>query len=174
MNNNESISFNTINPENRPIEAKLLKEENLGSEEDPIPTQVENNKNWFQRTFGKLGPGSMRASIMNLSILSIGIGTLTIPNKFSKLSIFFCSLVVIISGIATYITLNMVVSAGRKKKLCDYSAVVKEYLGEKAGVFLDVIVVMNLTGINILYQIISKLNQIKSIILYSLYTLNSL
>lgn len=157
----KDISLNTINSELKFIDDKSFVEQNekfIGSDEEPAPDENEtlNNKNWFHRTFGKLGPGSMRASIMNLSILSIGIGTLTIPNKFSKLSILFCSLVVIIAGIATYITLNMVVSAGRKKKLSDYSAVVNAYLGRRAGVFLDVIVVMNLTGINILYQIISK------------------
>lgn len=158
MSIKEEISLDTINPTNK-NEEKLIFQQNekvISSDEEPIPDESQESKNWFHRTFGKLGPGSMRASIMNLSILSIGIGTLTIPNKFSKLSILFCSLVVIISGIATYITLNMVVSAGRKKKISDYSAVVKEYLGNRAGVFLDVIVVMNLTGINILYQIISK------------------
>ena len=147
----ENINENLINEE---LRHTITDEKEAKIDEDFYEENKE--KGWFLRTFGKLGPGSMRASILNLSILSIGIGTLTIPKKFESLSILFCSLVVIIAGIATYITLNMVINAGRKRNITDYALVVKDYLGNKMGKFLDVVVIINLTGINILYQIISK------------------
>lgn len=154
MSTHEQVKVKIINNDN-----EYEQNENLIQLNEVNPNENEVNhedKSYLKRMFGAVGPGSLRASILNLSILSIGIGTLTIPKKFEQFSILYCALVVIISGIATFITLNFIITAGKNQQLTDFSQVVKHFCGKGWGLFLDVTVVINLTGINILYQIISK------------------
>ena len=40
------------------------------------------NRTCFQRTCGKMSPGSMRGCIFNLCILSLGTGSLALPQKW--------------------------------------------------------------------------------------------
>lgn len=140
-----SMSFNQLNEKIIKINSNSL---------DVL--QEDKKRPLFNRIFGKIGSGSLRASVLNLSILSIGIGTLTIPKKFEQFSLLFCVFVIIISGIATFITLNFLITAGKDEKLTDFSQVVRHYCGKGWGLFLDVTVVVYLTGTNILFQIISK------------------
>lgn len=138
------------------------KDDSVSSDEDKGQAQeyqadsIEKKK-WLSRTFSNLGPGSMRASIFNLSILSIGTGCLTLPQKFGYLSIVFCSLAVIIGGLATYYTLSILIESGRKKEISNYAELVKEVCGKRWGKILDCVIILNIAGIITLYQIISKL-----------------
>lgn len=133
-------------------------------EEDPEEIQLSKDRNWFRRAFSNLGPGSMRASIFNLSILSIGIGCLTLPQKFGYLSIIFCAFAIIIAGIATYWTLTLLLDSGRKLEISNYALLVNKTCGLKWSKFLDCVVILNLAGIVTLYHIIGKLlNYINSL-----------
>ena len=111
-------------------------------------------KEFFNRMFGKVTQGSLRASIFNLSVLSIGISTLTIQSKFESLSILFCSIIIILSGIAAYTTLIFIVDAGRKGNFTQYSQIVDKYCGYEWSIFVNIFTILTQTGINIFYQVI--------------------
>ena len=113
-------------------------------------------KTFFNRYFSKLGEGSLRASIFSLSIVSIGVGCLTLPKVFGDMSILICAIGIILTGFISYWTLDILVQAGRKQNLSVYSHVVEFYLGKKAAVFLDVVMVVLLFGVITVYWLICK------------------
>ena len=55
------------------------------------------NRTCFQKTFGKMGPGSMRGCIFNLCILSLGTGSLALPQKIGYMSLLASPIVIFVS-----------------------------------------------------------------------------
>ena len=51
------------------------------------PTSIGSRGSWGARTFGKIGPGSMRGSIFTLAGTAIGAGALTLPLVLDYLGI---------------------------------------------------------------------------------------
>ena len=111
-------------------------------------------RSWCKRTFGKMNPGSLRGSIFNLCILSLGTGLLAIPQKIGYMSIVFSPIIIILSGLANYWSLNILVNMSIKLKLKNYEPIVKQLLGKKLSLFLGIIMSVNQSGIIILYQVI--------------------
>ena len=111
-------------------------------------------RSWCKRTFGKMNPGSLRGSIFNLCILSLGTGLLAIPQKIGYMSIVFSPIIIILSGLANYWSLNILVNMSIKLKLKNYESIVKQLLGKKISLFLGIIMSVNQSGIIILYQVI--------------------
>jgi hypothetical protein len=70
--NNETISLKTNHQ--KPEEGI----DNKGTEEE---VEEIDTRTCFQKTCGKMGPGSMRGCIFNLCILSLGTGSLALPQK---------------------------------------------------------------------------------------------
>lgn len=116
-----------------------------------------NNKSLRNRLFSKVGPGSMRGSIVSLSILSIGIGCMALPQVFSRLSIIQSIIYILISGSSSYIGLVIIVDAAREKGISKYNELIKEIFGNKSSKFFDIIIIIYMIGIIIVYQIVSKL-----------------
>ena len=108
----------------------------------------------FQRTCGKMGPGSMRGCIFNLCILSLGTGSLALPQKIGYMSMLASPIVIFISGAINYWTLTILGDAGRKYKLRKYEDVVTKLFSKNLSSFLDVVMVFNQSGMIILYQVI--------------------
>ena len=111
-------------------------------------------RSWCKRTFGKMNPGSLRGSIFNLCILSLGTGLLAIPQKIGYMSVVFSPIIIILSGLANYWSLNILVNMSIKLKLKNYESIVKQLLGKKLSLFLGIIMSVNQSGIIILYQVI--------------------
>lgn len=109
------------------------------------------NKTFFNRFFSEIKPGSLRASIFTLSIVSIGIGCLAIPSVISDISIAFGVVVVILAAIITFWTLDIIIQAGKIKKLSVYSHIIEEYLGRKFSISYDVAMLITLFGVIIIY-----------------------
>ena len=49
-----------------------------------------------------MNPGSLRGSIFNLCILSLGTGLLAIPQKIGYMSMVLSPIIIILSGLANY------------------------------------------------------------------------
>jgi len=107
-----------------------------------------------QRTFGKMGPGSMRGCIFNLCILSLGTGCLALPQKVGYMSLLFTPFVIFISGAINYWTLTILGDTARKYKLRKYEDAVTKLFSNKLSTFLSVVMVLNQSGMIILYQVI--------------------
>lgn len=137
-----------------------LQTDESNDDEDPeidtSPKDSDPARTWFNRTFSRIGPGSVRSSIFSLSIISIGLGCLALPAKFQASGILGCLLLLAVSGIATYYSLIYLTEAGHKLRLDNYSDIVKYYYGTKASKTLDILIIVYIFGAIILYQIFSK------------------
>ena len=139
-----SLKNNILNSEKANITNNTLSEE----------TEEIDNRTCFQKTFGKMGPGSMRGCIFNLCILSLGTGCLALPQKVGYMSMFATPIVIFVSGAINYWTLTILGDAARKYKLRKYEDVVSKLFSQQLRIFLSIVMVLNQCGMIILYQVI--------------------
>lgn len=116
--------------------------------------EEKDERSWCQRTFGKMRPGSLRGSIFNICILSLGTGLLAIPQKIGYMSIILSPIIIILSGLANLWSLIILVNMCIKFKAKSYEDLVNKLLGNKLSIFLGIIMSINQLGIIILYQVI--------------------
>ena len=93
QNENASLKSNEQKIDN--MDNKL--DTNIDDEEEEI-----DNRTCFQKTCGKMGPGSMRGCIFNLCILSLGTGSLALPQKIGYISLVASPIVILVSGAINY------------------------------------------------------------------------
>ena len=143
---NEMISLKGVHQNIERLNNKLNKIEEELEEVD--------NRTCFQKTCGKMGPGSMRGCIFNLCILSLGTGSLALPQKIGYMSMVASPIVIFVSGAINYWTLTILGDVGRKYKLRKYEDVVPKLFSKQLSSFLSVVMVFNQSGMIILYQVI--------------------
>ena len=144
---NENISLKN---NNNKIDDSNNKTE-LNSEEE---IEEVDNRTCFQKTCGKMGPGSMRGCIFNLCILSLGTGSLALPQKIGFMSMVASPIVIFVSGAINYWTLTILGDVGRKYKLRKYEDIVSKLFSQQLSTFLGFVMVLNQSGMIILYQVI--------------------
>jgi amino acid permease len=101
-----------------------------------------------------MGPGSMRGCIFNLCILSLGTGSLALPQKIGYMSLLASPIVILVSGAINYWTLTILGDVARKYKLRKYEDVVSKLFTQNLRIFLGIVMVLNQSGMIILYQVI--------------------
>ena len=146
---NETISLkkhpqNIENNNNDKTESKIEEEE----------IEEIDDRTCFQKTFGKMGPGSMRGCIFNLCILSLGTGSLALPQKIGYMSLLVSPIVIFVSGAINYWTLTILGDIGRKYNLRKYEDIVAKLFSKKLSTFLGIVMILNQSGMIILYQVI--------------------
>jgi sodium-coupled neutral amino acid transporter 11 len=112
------------------------------------------SKSLRQRLFGRIDPGSIRGSIFNLAILSLGSGCLALPKKFGQMSIAVALIDIILAGIAAYWTLSIMIISSEKHQIYNYSKLVKTLYGRWLSLLLDFTMLIYIFGVMILYQVI--------------------
>ncbi len=147
-------NFNEILIDNATTDTSLNTKENIQNQPEDITNDYP--ASIFTRCFKKMLPGSLRGSIFNLSIVSLGVGCLTLPKVFADLGVTFSIIMLILLGLVAVWTLYMLTYAGRKSGLSVYSQVCEHFLGKKAAVVLDISNIILLFGLLTIYQIIRK------------------
>ena len=148
--------IDNIKPEDFPInkdsnnEITSLKKNSSSDEE----IEEIDNRTCFQKTCGKMNPGSMRGCIFNLCILSLGCGSLALPQKMGYMSLVAAPFVIFVAGAINYWTLTILGDVGRKYKLRKYEDVVSKLFSQKLRTFLAIVMILNQCGMIILYQVI--------------------
>ena len=135
-------------------EAQEEKKENEDEDEGKFIIENIDDRNWFRRTFGKMSPGALRGSIFSLSILSLGIGSLAIPQKIGIMGIILSPIFIISSGLANLWSLRILGDMCLKFKLKKYEQVVSHLFGKGMSYFVGIVMIINQTGVIILYQVI--------------------
>lgn len=160
--NNQNSVNNNMNEKNNDCNGnKYIDEVEITSTSDKIliyetDMDDDSNRNWYDRYFSNVRPGSIRASIFSLSILCMGTGCLILPLRCKQLSIIFCMLEIIIVGFCAYWTLEMLISASRKCGIDTYSKLIKHYLGHCWSKVFDISVIAYIMGVLTIYNIVSK------------------
>jgi len=116
----------------------------------------EHRKSLMNRIFSRMNEGSLRGSIFAMSSLALGTGCLALPLRFGQMSIVGAVVMLILGSMAAYWSLVIMIEASRKTNTMDYSRLVKESLGPKLALILDLTILIYILGILISYQVISK------------------
>ncbi len=162
--------------ENLIEDSKNEEDEEVGEKGEFSPTSDQEfqqtgvkNRKCFQRYFGPMGEGSLRGGMFSLIIMTIGSSALTVPQRFEKMTLLVGVLDVIFAGAAAFWTFNLLIIAGLKHNIWDYSKLVEKLYGRTLGFILDITVIIYVFGVITLYQVICKSLKYK-LITYSLYS----
>ena len=98
--------------------------------------------------------GSLLEGIFNLSIFTLGIGLLALPQKVRYMSLFMTPMIIISGGIINYWTLIALSEASRKYKLTKYEDAVTFLFNQKFSYFFSFVMCVNQFGTIIAFQII--------------------
>ena len=134
--------------------AENEKEENLLNPSSLSEEEILAKRTWFQRTFGKMRPDSLRGALFNLCILSLGSGCLAVPQKFGYMSLIISPFAIIIAGSINLWALFLISSLYSKFKIKRYDLLVEHLYGKSLGIVLGIAMIINQFGILILYQVI--------------------
>lgn len=141
-----------------PIRTTENENENLSKDIEAGNTQPQAQetskpkRNCFQRVF-HMGPGSFKGAVFNLCILSLGVGSLSLPQKVENLSLVFLPVAVVLAGLANLLSLNVLAILSDKYKIRVYSGLVNHLYGRPLSIFFDAILILNAAGVIMVYQI---------------------
>ena len=107
-----------------------------------------------QKILSNFSSGSLTSCIFNLCILSLGTGSLALPQKIGYMSLLFSPIIIILSGLVNYWTLNVLANASKKYNINSYEGIVTKLFGKGLSIFLGIIMCINQSGMIILYQVI--------------------
>ena len=135
----------------KPIETAILKNNKQLKDEF---FNILKKQNIFQKLSSKFSSGSLISSIFNLCILSLGTGSLSLPQKIGYMSLFFSPIIIILSGTVNYWSLNVLSNASKKYNIHLYEGIVSYLFGKSLSIFLGIIMCISQFGMIILYQVI--------------------
>ena len=146
----------------KPYKKVEIIDNNINSEEiteENIYTNTNQNSNskilWCcNKVQETIKQGSLLEGIFNLSIFTLGIGLLALPQKVRYMSLFMTPMIIISGGIINYWTLIILSDASRKYKLTKYEDAVTILFNQKFSYFFSFIMCVNQFGTIIAFQII--------------------
>ena len=145
---------NDMNKETQQIDQQTYKKVRIvdGSTEE-ISEEIDTKKCW-KKTLGRIEQGSLIECIFNLSIFSLGVGLLALPQKVGYMSLFMTPIFIISGGLVNYWTLTILSDASRKYRLTKYEDAVTLLFNQNLSYFFSFVMCINQFGILILFQII--------------------
>ena len=137
------------------------KEETAKEEQNEIETLerekslvLDDKRSLFNKIFGPLEAGSIRGSIFNMVILSLGTGMLALPKYVGNTSILFACIFIIVIAILVWWSLLLLSKACEKNQIYNYSKLLKQLYGKPISIIYDIIVILYSFGVLILYNVI--------------------
>jgi len=118
-------------------------------------------KSFLQRMFSKMETGSLRASIFSVCSLTLGAGSLSLPQVISKMSLVTGLIMLILGAISAYWSLTILILASVKMKEYDYTKLIKAVLGRGASTVFDLTILIFILGVIISYEVTSKIEVFK-------------
>ena len=154
MDNTNNINKPENNKEIIQIEKQKYRKVKIvdGSTEE-IVEEADTRFCW-KKTLGKIEQGSLIECIFNLSIFSLGVGLLALPQKVGYMSLFMTPILIITGGLVNYWTLTILGDAARKYRLTKYEDAVTLLFNQNLSYFFSFIMCINQIGILIVFQII--------------------
>lgn len=115
---------------------------------------IQSDKSWSNRTFGKMNQGSLRGSIFTLVSTAMGAGYMAIPRVLEYTGLFFGLFLIVFCALIMYKSLQTVSRAAFKYNIYHYATIVETMFGKKMGYLLEVAIICNAIGLIIGYNII--------------------
>jgi len=108
---------------------------------------------WGERTFSKVQPGSIRGSIFTLVSTAVGPGCLTLPGRMANSGIVLHLLIMLGVALVTYLGILTIARAADHYNTYHFADLVSKALGPTWGLLLDLVVIIDIYGIIIAFQI---------------------
>ena len=145
-NNQEETPKNSTKEEgNQRENEELYKKESM---------VLDNKRSLFHKIFGPMEAGSIRGSIFNMVILSLGTGMFALPKYMSNTSLVFSCILIIGICISVWWSLLLLSKACEKNKIYNYSKLIEHLYGKFFAIIYDTIVILYSFGVLILFNII--------------------
>ena len=119
---------------------------------------LDNKRTLFHKIFGPMEAGSIRGSIFNMVILSLGTGMFALPKYMSNTSLFFSCLLITIICIIVWWSLLLLSKACEKNKIYNYSKLIEVLYGKPFAIIYDIIVYLYSFGVLILFNVLINTN----------------
>jgi amino acid permease len=98
--------------------------------------------------------GSILGGVFALSSLALGTGAFSIPIRCTQLGCVWYIILIFVGASAAYWTLTGLIRSSRVVRGLDYSPTVRGLVGNCAGVFIDVVIIVYLFGVFVQYMVI--------------------
>jgi len=144
INNNQHL-------ESKPYKQVEIIDNNSVSEESSEDIEPKVYCYYIQET---LKQGSLLEGIFNLSIFTLGIGLLALPQKVKYMSLFMTPMIIISGAVINYWTLIVLSDASRKFKLTKYEDTISLLINQKFSYFFSFVMCINQIGTIIAFQTI--------------------
>ena len=115
---------------------------------------LENKRSLFHKIFGPMEAGSIRGSIFNMVILSLGTGMLALPKYMENTSLVFAVILIIVICIIVWWSLLLLSKACEKNNIYNYSKLILTLYGKGMSYIYDAIVILYSFGVLILFNCI--------------------
>ena len=102
------------------------------------------------------GKQSVFQSVFILALTSIGSGCLALANKYQYTGIIFSVLILFVSAYVNYLTATILIKVASETNIYNYTSLVKKFLGGKASWIHFFTIFINVFGVSVVYQLISK------------------
>ena len=125
-------------------------------EQDFQQVKIRRNEEKKESSFCKnyIEKGSISECVINLCIISIGIGLLALPQKVNYITLILTPILIIICGIINYWTFTVLGEASRKLNKNKYEDIVLELFNPCFSYFFIFVMGIGLFGVIILFQVI--------------------
>ena len=145
---------NNKNLEKKEETAKEEEQNEIETIEREKSLVLDDKRTLFNKIFGPLEAGSIRGSIFNMVILSLGTGMLALPKYVGNTSILFACIFIIVIAILVWWSLLLLSKACEKNQIYNYSKLLKQLYGKPISIIYDIIVILYSFGVLILYNVI--------------------
>ena len=98
--------------------------------------------------------GSINECVINLCIISVGVGLLALPQKVQYVTLVFTPILIIICAIINYWTFTVLGNAARKYKVNKYEDIIAAMFNPCFSKFFIFVMCFGLLGVIILFQVI--------------------
>ena len=115
---------------------------------------VENQRSLFHKIFGPIEAGSIRGSIFNMVILSLGTGMFALPKYMANTSLLFSCILIVSISILVWWSLLLLSKACEKNQIYNYSKLLQLLYGKSISLIYDIIVLLYSFGVLTLYNVI--------------------
>ena len=121
--------------------------------EDNLTTYSKDSSpfNFFKKYIEK---GSINECVINLCIISVGVGLLALPQKVQYVTLVLTPIIIIICAIINYWTFTVLGDAARKHKVNKYEDIIAAMFNPCFSKFFIFIMCFGLLGVIILFQVI--------------------
>ena len=150
LKHGETFDSDHLTPLLQPAENGIRNEQDVISPASTMPSTSSPLANLFFRPIKR---GSLRSSIFALICVTLGTGMLPLPYFFKTNGIILTLIIYTFCGIATYLTLLVLINMAYLNDCYSYNDLVAKYFGKKMEIYAIIVLLINSFGSIIMWNV---------------------